>query len=284
MKVTLQDFSRLVSITTTRGIHTSAVRPSAKVSVISQNFIPVINQSRGILSSCRRHFCLTCLTHNKPSDDKQSTKRVDEILTAINTMSESQRASVMNALQAQQDKSKAPHSVHKSNVSETEQGDEEPKVPFPALMVLGCMSAIPFIGFGFLDNALMLLAGDFIDHTVSIYLHTSVMASAAMGNVVSGAVGMQVHGIIDRMTQKLFLLPNGKDKADPDAGSSSSTNENGTTKPSVFDLSTLTPEQMNSRSAFLAGHIGGTIGIIIGLCLGMAPLLFLSPPQKIKAE
>jgi len=153
------------------------------------------------------------------------------------------------------------------------ESSEDPPIPLPTLMLLGCMSAIPFIGFGFLDNALMLLAGDLIDHSVSIYLHTSVMASAAMGNVVSGAIGMQVHGIIERMTQKLFLIRS-KDKNDEDNDIDKGGVDAGS--PSVFDLSALTPEQMNSRAAFLAGHIGGTVGIIVGLTLGMTPLLFLS--------
>ena len=202
-------------------------------------------------------------------------KHFDEILKAFETMNEDQRSTLVTALQKRHEQVK---SVGKDA---TEAEEEEPKIPLPTLMVLGCMSAIPFIGFGFLDNALMLLAGDFIDHTVSIYLHTSVMASAAMGNVVSGAVGMQVHGMIDRVTQKLFLIP--KEKNGSDSATNGAEGE-APAKPGPFDLSALTPEQMNSRSAFLAGHIGGTLGIILGLCLGMAPLLFLSPQQKPRPE
>jgi hypothetical protein len=38
----------------------------------------------------------------------------------------------------------------------------------------------------------------------------------------------------------------------------------------------LSDEQRKSRKVFLAGHIGGTLGIALGLSLGMLPLLFIS--------
>jgi len=122
------------------------------------------------------------------------------------------------------------------------------ELPISLLVKIAIVSGVPFVGFGFLDNAVMLLAGDLIDHTVGFYLHTSVMASAAMGGVVSGTVGMQVHGVLDRgFAQFGFEMPH------------------------------LTVEQQKLRSVFLAGHLGGTLGIAFGLTLGMLPLLFLQP-------
>ena len=119
-------------------------------------------------------------------------------------------------------------------------------VPFAALVIIALEAALPFVGFGFLDNATMIVAGDAIDRSVGFYFNCSVMASAAMGNVVSGMCGMQVHGAIEKVVLKL-KLPAPK----------------------------LSEEQRKSQRVFLAGHLGGTLGICIGLTLGMLPLLFI---------
>eukprot|EP00759_Apiculatamorpha_spiralis_P027934 PhF_6_TR30568/c0_g1_i2/m.44919 len=128
-------------------------------------------------------------------------------------------------------------------------------VPMRTLLRVAFSAGMPFVGFGFLDNSLMLLAGDFIDSTVGFYFHCSVMASAAMGNVVSGAIGMQVHGVLDRLFQLIG-----------------------------FGMPRLSHDEMELRSVFLAGHIGGTCGIALGLTLGMLPLLFLPDPEEKKAK
>jgi len=119
-------------------------------------------------------------------------------------------------------------------------------LPFSALALIALEAGLPFVGFGFLDNATMIIAGDAIDSTVGFYLNCTVMASAAMGNVVSGMLGMQVHGLVEKAVHALKL-----------------------------NTPVLTDEERHSRPVFLAGHIGGTLGIMIGLTLGMLPLLFL---------
>ena len=119
-------------------------------------------------------------------------------------------------------------------------------VPLSALILIAIEAGLPFVGFGFLDNAVMLIAGDAIDQTVGAALSLSVMASAAMGNVCSGMLGMQVHGFVERLVHRLNM-----------------------------PVPTLSDEQRSSQPVFLAGHIGGTIGIAIGLTLGMLPLLFM---------
>lgn len=128
-------------------------------------------------------------------------------------------------------------------------------LPFSALLLIALEAGLPFVGFGFLDNATMILAGDAIDSTLGLYLNCSVLASAAMGNVCSGMLGMQVHGLIDKAVQKL-----------------------------QFNTPVLTEEQMKDRRVFLAGHIGGTVGIMAGLILGMAPLLWLDSDTNEKSD
>ncbi|KAG5464540.1 hypothetical protein LSCM1_00730 [Leishmania martiniquensis] len=128
-------------------------------------------------------------------------------------------------------------------------------VPLAALFMIALEAGLPFVGFGFLDNATMILAGDMIDGSLGFYLNCSVLASAAMGNVCSGVLGMQLHGLIDKAVQKLN-----------------------------FNTPVLTEDQMKDRRVFLAGHLGGTVGIMLGLILGMLPLLFLDGDTSEKSD
>ncbi|KAG5490858.1 hypothetical protein JKF63_00980 [Porcisia hertigi] len=128
-------------------------------------------------------------------------------------------------------------------------------VPLVALCTIALEAGLPFVGFGFLDNATMILAGDIIDGSLGFYLNCSVLASAAMGNVCSGMLGMQVHWLIDKAVQKLN-----------------------------FNTPVLTEAQMKDRRVFLAGHLGGTFGIMLGLLLGMLPLLFLDNDTNEKSD
>lgn len=108
-------------------------------------------------------------------------------------------------------------------------------------------AGVPFTAFGFLDNSLMLLAGDRVDATIGAAYGLSVMGAAACGAVFSGAIGMQFHGITERfVVTRLGLTP-----------------------------PALTPAQMKHPSLYWASHFGGTIGLAVGLLLGMFPLLFL---------
>ncbi|KAF4730166.1 hypothetical protein FOZ62_031554 [Perkinsus olseni] len=51
-------------------------------------------------------------------------------------------------------------------------------------------SAIPFIGFGFLDNALMLIFGEQIDNSLCVVMGFSTLAAAALGNAFSDLAGV----------------------------------------------------------------------------------------------
>ena len=53
---------------------------------------------------------------------------------------------------------------------------------------------VPFIGFGFMDNAIMILAGDKIDMTLGLSLGLSTMAAAGLGNLLSDVCGIGFGG------------------------------------------------------------------------------------------
>ena len=62
------------------------------------------------------------------------------------------------------------------------------------LRLLALAASIPFIGFGFVDNAVMILAGDYIDLTLGVSLGISTLAAAGLGNLISDVLGVGLGG------------------------------------------------------------------------------------------
>ncbi|MED6283271.1 Transmembrane protein 65, partial [Characodon lateralis] len=116
-------------------------------------------------------------------------------------------------------------------------------------------NAIPFIGFGFLDNAIMIAAGTQIELSIGVTLGISTMAAAALGNLVSDLAGLGLAGYVEALASRLGMQV-------PD----------------------LTPKQADMWQTRLSSHMGKAIGITIGCILGMFPLLFLSDDEEKEAE
>jgi len=116
---------------------------------------------------------------------------------------------------------------------------------------------VPFIGFGFLDNLVMILVGDYIDNTIGIYFHISILAAAALGNTCSDLAGIFFGGYVEYMADK-FGLPQPR----------------------------MTPEQEDTGRARFSKNFGQAFGIVVGCLLGMFPLLFMEPKyvQKTSTE
>ncbi|GLH15583.1 Uncharacterized protein GBIM_20006 [Gryllus bimaculatus] len=64
---------------------------------------------------------------------------------------------------------------------------------------VGLHNALPFIGFGFLDNFFMILFGDTIEMTVGTMMVLSTMAAAALGNTISDVLGIGSAWYVERM-------------------------------------------------------------------------------------
>jgi GAF domain-containing protein len=114
------------------------------------------------------------------------------------------------------------------------------------LRLVALEAGVPFIGFGFIDNSGMIVFGDAIDQSLGVVLGVSTLASAALGNMVSDILGIGLGGFVAHAAGRLGL-----------------------------PTATLTLEQTMSRSVRRARTMGCTIGVVIGCCLGMFPLLFL---------
>uniref|UniRef100_A0A1I7SNX2 MATE family efflux transporter n=2 Tax=Bursaphelenchus xylophilus TaxID=6326 RepID=A0A1I7SNX2_BURXY len=67
---------------------------------------------------------------------------------------------------------------------------------------------LPFIGFGILDNMLMILAGEYIEHSLGAVFTISTMAAAALGNMVSDVFGMGLAHYVELFVMRMgFKLP-----------------------------------------------------------------------------
>uniref|UniRef100_A0A2H1WTD4 SFRICE_003882 n=1 Tax=Spodoptera frugiperda TaxID=7108 RepID=A0A2H1WTD4_SPOFR len=118
-------------------------------------------------------------------------------------------------------------------------------------VMLSLANAIPFIGFGFLDNFIMIIAGDSIETGMSAYITLSTMAAAALGNTLSDVIGIGSAYYVERVASLVGL---------------------GAPK--------LSPVQLDMTISRRFSNLGRVVGITVGCILGMTPLLFMDEDSK----
>jgi len=125
------------------------------------------------------------------------------------------------------------------------------------LRMLGLASALPFVGFGFLDNFLMIVSGEFIDSTLCVAFSFSTMAAAAIGNTISDCAGIFCGGAVEELASRC-----------------------GVEEPPM----SRAQQQMWSTRVWQYG--GQVVGIVIGCTLGCCPLLFMdhAKAERLKHE
>lgn len=106
-------------------------------------------------------------------------------------------------------------------------------------------TAIPMVGFGFMDNAVMIICGEMIEIKLGATLCISTLAAAGLGNLVSDLVGLGAGGIIEAGAAKMGI-----------------------------DAPPLTMAQLAGRAAVVTRHCGSVLGLAFGCIIGMFPLLF----------
>eukprot|EP01062_Namystynia_karyoxenos_P005266 TRINITY_DN11866_c0_g1_i2.p3 TRINITY_DN11866_c0_g1~~TRINITY_DN11866_c0_g1_i2.p3 ORF type:complete len:129 (+),score=19.12 TRINITY_DN11866_c0_g1_i2:462-848(+) len=99
-------------------------------------------------------------------------------------------------------------------------------------------------GFGFMDNAVMLIAGDFIDNTLCVTFGLGTLFAAGVGNIISDVAGLTTAGPIEAVSRER-IAPHG-----------------------------LHPKQQALVSVLLIKYTALTAGIVTGCVLGMFPLLW----------
>ena len=123
------------------------------------------------------------------------------------------------------------------------------------LMQLSVQAGIPFIGFGILDNAIMLTAGNQIEASMGVALGMSPLMAAGFGNLISDVAGLKAGGIIESIASKMGL---------PDPG--------------------LTAEQLRLASVKRVSLFSGAVGIALGCIIGLFPLLFIDENRNMLRE
>ncbi|CAJ1938012.1 unnamed protein product [Cylindrotheca closterium] len=118
---------------------------------------------------------------------------------------------------------------------------------YDTLKIIAIGQAIPFIGFGFMDNAILIVAGDAIDTYLGVTLGISTLCAAAIGNIISDLAGIGMGTVIEDFCANRLKLP-------------------------TPDLSTA---QRQLRSVRFAGQMGMAVGMTFGCIVGMFPLFFI---------
>jgi len=119
------------------------------------------------------------------------------------------------------------------------------------LRKLAIHNSIPFVGFGFLDNLIMILAGEYIDMTLGMTLGISTMAAAALGNTISDLCGIGSAWYVETWATKLGAEP-----------------------------PKLSAGQLELRVCKIAANVGRGFGVVLGCLIGMLPLLFIDTSQE----
>lgn len=100
------------------------------------------------------------------------------------------------------------------------------------------------IGFGIMDNMVMITAGEAIDSTFGVALGISTMAAAGLGQCCSDVAGLTSGGLVDAAVSKLKLPHHG-----------------------------LSPKQLDSKRARMYSTFGACVGVVTGCLIGMSVLL-----------
>jgi len=125
--------------------------------------------------------------------------------------------------------------------SETAVSVERPSGAVLRRHFLSC--ALPMVGFGLMDNTILIRAGEAIDRYFGVDCKMPSIVAAAWGQVVSDFCGVLFGGVVESASRR-FLVP------------------------AVF-----TQSQMGLRVVQLTGTLGAAIGVVVGCLLGMVNLL-----------
>ncbi|GBG31141.1 cAMP and cAMP-inhibited cGMP 3',5'-cyclic phosphodiesterase 10A [Hondaea fermentalgiana] len=124
----------------------------------------------------------------------------------------------------------------------------EPLRPSREQLLLVALAPMPlFTVFGIIDNAVMIVAGEYFDATLGVAFGISTMAAAGLGNLVSDVLGLGVGGMVEERFEKLGLIRNPN----------------------------LTRAQESMPVVRRARLLGNAIGVSVGCLIGMFPLLFM---------
>ncbi|XP_065670253.1 transmembrane protein 65 isoform X4 [Hydra vulgaris] len=144
----------------------------------------IIFASRGacILSKNQFYISQRFISYNALKSGIYNNKKITSSLAADNF--------VMNLCHDEREHlKKALLNIEQKNSLEKE-AIHEPSPSWKQLQLVAISNGIPFIGFGFIDNSIMILAGEYIDLKLGVIFGMSTMTAAAIGNMVSDVSGI----------------------------------------------------------------------------------------------
>jgi hypothetical protein len=121
-------------------------------------------------------------------------------------------------------------------------GSSSERLTWDQIRTILLSSAVPMVGFGFMDNFVMIQAGSYIDSTIGVKFGLATMTAAAMGQVVSDVSGVLFGGTMERVFK---------------------------VKPASLSIA-----QQQLAMIPRLRLAGAVFGVIIGCCLGATALLF----------
>uniref|UniRef100_A0AC35GDA0 Uncharacterized protein n=1 Tax=Panagrolaimus sp. PS1159 TaxID=55785 RepID=A0AC35GDA0_9BILA len=142
--------------------------------------------------------------------------------------------------------------VRKREEELIEQTKDSEEVHHEDLVHLWWVNCIPFTGYGFFDNSLMIFFGSSFDRTIGLYVGISIMAAAALGNIVSNLFGIGLVVYVEKFLLRYFNLRS----------------------------PVLSIKQSNHWSVSFVSNLGKICGLLFGCTLGMFPLLFYDSPER----
>jgi hypothetical protein len=136
-----------------------------------------------------------------------------------------------------------------SSLSRTSRGSSE-LLSWSQIRAVMASAAVPMVGFGFMDNFVMIQAGSYIDSTLGVQFGLATMTAAAMGQVISDVSGVMFGGTLERALSPWVKPAN------------------------------LTAAQQRLAMVPRLRMAGAVFGVIVGCCLGATSLLFLPEPES----
>lgn len=210
---------------------------SASINLISRNLF-IISRNK-IITPKKLTSCLSSYNSIRSSTsgicnylDNLKIENINDARTLVFHLKQTEKELLQEALKE--------HS--KTETNKVEQHPDLTKSQTKRLFIVNMM---PFIGFGILDNMIMILAGEYIDQSLGALLSISTMAAAALGNIISDVAGVGLAHYVELLFAKLG-----------------------------FKTPSLSSEQLETSKARYVINASRAVGLIIGCLIGMFPLLF----------
>ena len=220
-------------------------------SVVLSSRLPTISRSQHINNA---NIIIRC-----------SSKKTAKILWPTEHPQKKQLNKLKDAISSNNNRQSSQSHAH--NMRSNGGASNNKNVPEPTneqLKIVAMHQAIPFVGFGIMDNAILILAGETIDIYLGLTLGISTMCAAAIGNIISDVCGVAFGTVIEdallSWSKKIESITKGRVKLPP--------------------MPQLSYEQRNLRSVRLSSQMGCAIGLTVGCVIGMFPLLFFSSDKE----